>query len=242
MNQNNKIKEIIHKKILCKFLGFKEAGLPTWRCPICKKYFQFGREEQKAWCDGKREYFEELERQKKIEKKEMKVIYDNLVISTDMKEELEKEILNFKEIPREVKFDEELLKKEIDYNLLLKDMRLIDEIVEHLCEWKNSQISEKECFDGIKYIVKTNDIEVSDDFDIFLCHLENNKIQLTQSKIISIIDNRIEELKKELGSRLEVSTVEQFLNFVKSLQRRDFDMELAKQILVLESLKKEVKL
>lgn len=47
-----------HKKVEARWLGFKEAGLATWRCPICKAYFQQGIEKRKAWCDGKKHYFE----------------------------------------------------------------------------------------------------------------------------------------------------------------------------------------
>jgi hypothetical protein len=51
-----------HKKIKARWLGFREAGLATWRCPICKSYFQCGTEKMIAYCDGEKHHFQELKK------------------------------------------------------------------------------------------------------------------------------------------------------------------------------------
>jgi len=66
-----------HKKLRMKYLGRKEAELPTYTCRICKNYVQYGWREMKAYCDGEYQVFAELkEKNQQMVKRPITEIFD----------------------------------------------------------------------------------------------------------------------------------------------------------------------
>lgn len=49
--------EVPHKKTKMLFLGLREDNLPTYLCPACGCYIQFGHQKMEGYCIGDRSEF-----------------------------------------------------------------------------------------------------------------------------------------------------------------------------------------